>query len=306
MGLFDRFRRAVAYRPDPCVGDPEGRAFLAALVAGDLDRVRAAVAATATPARLEFLCEVAATADGRPAVLDAWVEEEPDSARALLVRGVHGVGWAWEARGRATADRVTDDAFEAFFERLRAAESDLLAAAQRDPSDGVAWSQLVTSGRGLQIPKAELLARHRNAVERAPTLLRVDLELVQGISAKWSGSDEEAVGFARDTTRGTPDGAPVHAVIPSAHTESWISDDRHLRRGDVQDEIAAAAERSIWHPDWLDVPEHVVALNHFCLAFHLGGAAVAAERTARQIARRYTAAPWRYVGGPPAGLRALR
>lgn len=306
MGLLDRFRRTSAFRPDPCVGDARARTLLDALLAGDLETVRAEILGAETPTRLEFLCAVAARADGRPAVLDRWVEAEPRSARALLLRGAHGVGWAWQARGGARAEDVAPEAFDVFFDRLRDAEADLVAATRADPSDGVAWSQLVISGRGLQIPKVELHARHRAAVERAPRLLRADLELVQGISAKWSGSDEEALAFARRATRSAPPGVPNHALVPAAHIETWILDDDHLRRGEVQDEIAAAAGRSIWHERWIDAPEHAVAPNLFCMAFHLGGAAVAAERTARQIGGRVTAAPWRYVGGPPTGLRDLR
>lgn len=306
MGLFGRRRRSTTFRHDPCVGDPGAERLLAALRRDDLETVRAEIVGAEVPARLEFLCDVATAAEGRPDVLDAWVAQEPASARARLLRGAHGVGWAWQARGRQTADRVDPEAFDVFFERLRAAEADLMAAADRDPADGVALSFLVTSGRGLEIPKLELHSRHRAAVGRAPRLVRVDLELLQGISAKWSGSDDDALAFARQTVADAPAGVPAHALIASAHTEFWLTDPDHLSRGEVQQEIARAAERSIWHPSWEDLPEHVLPLNHFCMAFHLGGASAAAERTARQIAGRISAAPWRYLGGPPSGLEKIR
>lgn len=307
MGLLDRFRRSATFQPDRCAGDSAALALRSALLSDDLEGVHTPIAGAHSPQRLEFLCAVASSVEGRPAVLDAWVAAEPSSARALLLRGTHGVGWAWQARGAARAQHVSDDAFETFFARLRDAEADLVEAADRDPSDGVVWSQLVVSGRGLQIPVTELRGRLDKARERSPELLRAHLQYLQSACEKWYGSDAEMFEFARSAGDSAPDGSPLRALIASAHNERWLDDDEHLRRAEIQDELREAAERSIWHPTWRDHAENVVALDHFCMAFFLGGASTSAERVARQIAGRFGIEPWRYLrDGPPAGLRDLR
>jgi hypothetical protein len=53
----------------------------------------------ADPDDQAFLMEVAADAEGVQDWIGEWIAAEPDATLPVLLRGCHGVSWAWEARG---------------------------------------------------------------------------------------------------------------------------------------------------------------------------------------------------------------
>jgi hypothetical protein len=286
---------------DRTSGDPRAARLLEAFAADDLDGVASALAEAGTPEERERMTSLLSAVPREAHVLDAWVEREPDEPAAWLARGAHGIGWAWEARGRDTADNVGRDAFELFFDRLRDAEDDLLRAARLAPEDAVPWCHTIISGRGLQVPKEELWMRYEETQSRHPWLLEAHLQMVQGIAKKWGGSHEEMLDFARRVGREAPAGAPVHAVVAEAHVEVWfdLEDDTYLWRPDVQEEIMQAANRSVFADGFVDDMVGVQALNLFAFAFHRGGADAPAKALVQRLGTRRTEFPWAYlIKGP--------
>ena len=300
MPLFRRKPQGVP--ADVTAGDERAARIVQALPDGDLEALRSALGEARSVEEHERLLAVLADAPGHPAALDAWTQQEPESADAWLARGTYGIAQAWDARGAAYADRVDEDAWEVFFERLREAEDDLLKAAGLDPANALPWSQLIISGRGLQIPKEELRIRYDETQSRHPWLPEAHAEMLQGLCAKWSGSDEEALAFVRFIDREAPDGAPARASLAMAHLEVWLGlmdddpdPDAYLRRDDVRDEIRSAAKRSVLADGFVDDLVSVYALNVFATAFELTGDRDAAAGLVQRLGTRRTEYPWVYL-----------
>lgn len=79
----------------------------------------------------------------RPPFFDAWVDASPNCSEAWLLRGAHGIQWAWEARSGASAQNVAEEAWPIFFERLKGAWSDLNHAIELNPADPTPFGQLI-------------------------------------------------------------------------------------------------------------------------------------------------------------------
>lgn len=257
---------------DPWSGDTDIPTFRAALAQGEASPFVAACEA-ADPIRREFLVHTATHDQPSIDFVTTWPDREPEQALAWLMRGSQRISEAWAARGRGYATTVEDGAWPTFFEGLDAAEADLMQAAGRD--DPVAWSLLLTSGRGLDVPKEELAYRYRMATMTAPGLPIAADQYLQGLCAKWGGSDAAMLGFARDVVSSAPTGDPRHRLIPIAHFELGVNF-RDEAKGSAayredpmaRAEILAAAERSVFRKDFGTTPHHRLTTNWF--AFALG------------------------------------
>ena len=294
------FRRETPV--DRTYGDPRAAAVLEAAEAEDVDRLRQAMSAGTTPEERERLSMVLATVSGRAALFDAWVERDPDSADAWMARGAHGVGWAWEARGRAGSEHVRRDAFEVFFERLRRAEESLMRAVHLAPEDPVPWTHLLISGRGLQVPKEEQWMRYEESKARHPWLSEAQLQMLQYLCAKWFGSDVESLEFAGTVAREAPDSSPALAVVPMAHIEIWLAlhsrdrgnPDGYIHGPEVRQQIHDVAERSVYREDFPIDLTTVRAANVFAFAIYLMGGEGAARQIVKRLGTRRTEFPWGY------------
>ena len=141
---------------DPARGDQAGRWLLEQIEHGHWQAARDLLDRTPDPDDRHFYVTLASNQQGRPEWLDAWVAAEPHAGTPLLVRGAHGIHWAWEARGAGRAEDTARDAFKVFWERLELAEADLREAAARNPGDPTPWAFLVVSCRGLELGLEEL------------------------------------------------------------------------------------------------------------------------------------------------------
>jgi len=247
---------------DPFGGEPRGPVFVAALQAGDWRTAEEMLAGVTTGDEREWFTNILDPVLGRPAGFDAWVETRPGSGAARLVRGAHGVVWAWAARGAGRASTVSRDGWALFHQRLRDADVDLFDAARLDAHDPSPWLHMLRTGRGLRIPKNELRGRYDEAESRCPRGWLHNYQYLQGICAKWGGSHELMFSFARDAAHAAPDGAPVIGLVAAAHFEAWLDlpegdvKRSYFRRPEVADEIMLHAQRSVFSLDWVDHRGH--------------------------------------------------
>ena len=304
MALFRRKPKGVP--ADITAGDPRAAQLIHAVASDDADGVRAVLTQAAGADERERLTALLAELPGHPQPFETWVEREPDNPTARLARAAHGIGFAWAARGAGYGDTVGKDDWTVFLERLRRAEGDLLRAAEYDRDDAVPWSLMLMSGRGVEAPKEELLGRYEQAQARHPWLLEAHLQLLQALCAKWFGSDEESLGFARAVARDAPEGAAVRALVPMAHIEIWLDMDRrdgqspdaYQERPDVREEIQEAARRSVFADGFSDDLVTVPALNVFAVGLYLFGDEPAAAALVQRLGDRRTDFPWAYLSDP--------
>ena len=284
--------------PDPWCGDGEAAGLRAALERGDVAPLERAFHQADTDRR-EFL--VSTLTDGLPPLqaLESWPEAAPSSALALLCRGRQRVSAAWDARGSGRARTVGKGQWEVFFDGLRQAEQDLYRALDLG-AGSTAWSMLLISGRGLQVGTDEHWARYGRATESGGIMAYAADQLLQNLCAKWSGSHEEMFAFARETSAQVPDGDPRHRLVPVAHFERAIDFDRErdqIRyRSDpaVQDEILAAADRSVFFQAEPNTPQRTVSLNWFAFAAGYFYRPDLARPLLEQVGGAPTPWPWNY------------
>jgi hypothetical protein len=292
---------------DPWLGDDRTRAYVDALSGSDWVAGASMLDPAAASIEIrEHLTggHVMGLVAGRPEGFDAWVAARPDSATARLARGSHGISWGWEIRGGGYAKSVKQDAWAVFHERLREAEGDLFGAVELDPQDPLPWSALITSGRGLSIPKEELILRFEEAIRRSPGLPGAHFGVLQGLCQKWSGSHDEMFAFARERAGSAPDGSRLHGLVATAHMERWMADrDEPARKPyfvdpDVRAELVSHAHRSVLHPAWRDEADTVATLNMFACLLRLAGEQDLAQAVGMRIGRRRTQTPWAFFKDP--------
>ncbi|MFC6878649.1 MULTISPECIES: hypothetical protein [Actinomadura] len=290
---------ALPARPvlDPALGIDEGALVRRGLAAGDWRAAKEALERATDPDARYWLLDLCAEQKGRPDWLDDWVAAEPDGALPLLVRGAHGVKWAWEARGPYQARYTGDDAMVVFQHRLVTAEDDLLRAASRDPNDPTPWACLLTSGRGLGVGVPELERRFTEVTVRHRWHVGAHGGMLMGTSRKWGGTHDLMFDFAREAASLAPAGSPIAGLLAAAHLEPYLFESKarmaaYLSHPEVRGELRWAAERSVLHPDAVPTLGTIHAHNHFAYCFAAGGDVQAAARHFAALGGRVAKQPW--------------
>jgi len=269
--LLGRGSSAPAVQIDPCRGDSLARAWRDRLARGEWSELAPFLRSFDNVDARDFYIEVLADSiDGRPAWLDTWVGQEPEAALPRLFRGRRGVAWAWDARGGGQVDTVKDDGWSRFFERLQGAEDDVTVATRLDPADAGPWVVLLTTTRGLQQGQGRLREVYAEAQRRWPWHQEAHRLMVQGLAAKWGGSNEAMFGFAREAHAHAPEGLGVHTVLAEAHIEGWMDadqDNTYWERPGVREDIMAAADSYLYSSRRVMTPREVGNRSIFAYCF---------------------------------------
>lgn len=299
---------------DPACGNPRARALRDSLARGDWKDAQGFLEGLRVYELRDFFVSALSAWPGRPAWLEAWCESQPGSPVPWLIRGVHGLRWAWEARGSTTADKVKESAWPAFVERLVSAERDLQQAAALDTRDPAPWTWLVTTARALQQDAAVERERFDEAVRRDPENLAAHRHFLTALCWKWGGSHQAMFAFAREASGRAGEGSRLHTLVAEAHLERWVAYGMegatadgavYLRTPDVVAEVEAAWRRSAGSPRYASP---VAASDHNLFAFLFW------QQLKPALARRELAAagdvvtegPWQYLGDPVATFLEAR
>jgi len=300
-------KRAVL---DPCLGDPTARRLDEAAGRGDWPAVTALLAPVEDQDLRAFYVGVLADRGGAQPWLDRWLAAQPESALPHLVKGAHAIHWAWEARGNGTARTVSEEQFAVFFRRLKVAENNLDRAVRLDPADATAWAELITTAIGRQLGLDEAERRFSEVVARHRWHRSAHARMLQQKCAKWGGSDELALEFARSAVEQIPAGCTLGSMVAVAHFEAALRADGtiedYLVRPEVLAEVHAAADKSVRHPDFRPIPGHQTANGWFALVFHLAGDHAAAAERFDAIGNLPTELPWGYYRDAARAYRRYR
>lgn len=238
--------------------------------------------------------------------------EQEDDPLAWLVLGAATVSYAWKIRTGARARHVSREQFARFHELLRAAEDYLYRAIELDPAESASWSQLVTSGRGLEVGPDIIRRRFEAVVARRPDHRHAHEQMLQGLCKKWSGSHEQMHAFADKALAG-PHYAMLAHLIPIAHLEHWLELDVGLERSEymkgkaVRAQLEEAADLSIFQPERTVPFSPYYDANLFAMAFSLAGLDSEARRAFELTDGVVTKFPWQYGNGrDPVTFYSLR
>lgn len=276
---------------------PYTKALRERLWHGDFASAQQALEAQTDLLALACVAEACADWDGKPPPwFDAWEAARPDSGWAPLIRGIHGVKWAWQARGGGF--NVKQEKGLLFQERLEEAEAHLLGATEMLPRDPNAWTWLIYASMGLQLSTDESMRRFKKAIGRSPQHRPAYSFMLQRLCEKWGGSHEKMFTLARRGSAAAPAGSTVHVVIAEAHMERWAAHQReggaeaareYATRADVRQELLEANARCFRpgvHRPGVDTPR---ARAWFAYMLWKAGAKEAAAEHLRIMG---TSTPW--------------
>jgi hypothetical protein len=295
---------------DPTMGNTYVRFLRDRVAHADWPPVRDFLLALPDPDDFDFYLNEAADVGGIHEWIPRVIEAEPGSVLPTLLRGVHAVNWAWEARGPARESDVTEKQLRVFFSRLRLAEECLHEVIARDPMSTTARATLITTSIAGRLGVDETRRRFDAVVAVHPLHRTAHARMLDQLCAKWGGSHKAMHTFAREAMHKAPPGHGLAGLISSAHIEHWLALSEedgiaYMRSPAVRAELHAAADLSIRHPAYLPPPTWPGTFNDFAMAFWLAGDLRAAAQVFAAIGDLVTEYPWAYHG-VDAGTMFLR
>lgn len=233
----------------------------------------------------------------RPATLDRWCSEFPQSPWAFTVRGWHSFSWAWEARGRGFSDSVTDDRAELFFQRLEMAQEDFDQAFLRAPKRTAPLDGLIAVHRGLGQPDQAREAFNAS-LEREPDDRTAHVQMLMTLAGRWGGEPGQMMQFARDRAAAAPPGSSLH-LLPVLALIEQVVDSGNPVWGSLKEHrqtIIDSFVNSVGSPCYRRNKLSLADDNTLAFALGMAGVTTLAHGLFQQIAGRIYALPWGYAG----------
>lgn len=287
----------VAELTDPFLGDRELEQAADQLAAGNWAPLEALISHRADPVEVRH---VALMSDVPLPAVQTWAQTQ-NSSVAYQNLALAQIRDGWAIRGSGRAKTVAEGAWVDFHDYLQAAEQSCGRAIELDPSDDGAWVPLLTTARGLGTPKDELRFRFQQVHERRPFSWDACTQMLQGLCAKWGGSDNDMFEFARWIQQEAPADAPARGQIGKAHQEMQLNNKGWLKRPEVQKEMTVALAAYLDATPPKATVGQVHALNQM-LASLLptdASSALVATEAMRRIDNRASDSAWALVGGVP-------
>jgi hypothetical protein len=195
-------------------------------------------------------------------------------ARTMLASRLVEIGWG--IRSAKRAKYVEADQFTQFHDYLRQAERLLVEVIADNPDNPPAWNQRLMTVRGLELGKSEAQRRYGQLAKYAPHHYAGQWQLFQQLCKKWSGSFEEMHAFVRECAEASPPGSLNATLVVQAHLEHWgelphSEEQAYLTNPAVRNDVIAAAQHSLLHPNFR--PDHgwVRAHGTYALYYSLAG-----------------------------------
>jgi len=119
-------------------------------------------------------------------------------ATADYIKGVFYTAYAWTARGSDFADKVKEDSWPIFSERLKKAESVLIPAIEKFPNDPYLSGEMLTVVLGKQEDRNTMESYFKKAVAADPTYLTAYIEKMWYLAPRWYGTPQDVLAFGAE------------------------------------------------------------------------------------------------------------
>ena len=193
----------------------------------------------------------------------------PQEALAFLIKGNFYIKHAWKARGKRYADKVTDEGWKLFFERLADAEKALERAWSLDPTiEQIALSMMtVELGQGKGRERMEMwfdraMGLNSNSFSACSHKLYY-------LEPKWHGSPEAMLKFGQECANSTKWGGRVPLILAEAHNSlarylpaKERQEREYWKRPGVWKDVKASFDETVLLPrslPWIAPLLHLVA-----------------------------------------------
>lgn len=170
------------------------------------------------------------------------------AATAEFIKAEFYLQYAWRARGHRTADKVTQEAWRLFHERLAVAETALNRAWSLDPQDPQIPTLMISILLGQQADRAEMEKWFTRAMKVDPNNYGACRAKLHFLLPQWYGSRKDMLAFGRECVANTNWGGHVPLTLLDAHSEFARTLNREERAvywtlPDVWPDIQAGYER---------------------------------------------------------------
>jgi hypothetical protein len=166
---------------------------------------------------------------------------------------------------------------------------------------------MIPVAMGLNMELEEQARRFEAAVQRHPLHLLAHSLMLNSLSEKWFGSRDKMFEFARHSAKKAPEGCGLKTLIPQAHVERWLyylieGDDagaeRYFFQSVSDDEIRAAAEESVFSPEYRETKRANWERGYFAFCFWMMGETTLASQLFEAIGPWVEELPWGYLDDP--------
>jgi hypothetical protein len=252
------------------------------------DEAALRISASADANERQYIAEALADWYEKPQFVEQWVRKMPGCAPAHLVAGIHGIKWAWRARG---VQMTPIDANECTT-RAVAAAAHLRRAVELDARDPVGWAWLIACDGTLGMEKDASQA-FDEAIRRAPSYRFAHSIMVQHLTISHGLDDDAGMEFGRAALQRAKPGSGVETIWCELayFLTSWGASNK-WERPDMQEKIRHAELRYFGAPGFKETPESLRNRNWFAFMFwKMGDKAKAAEHF-RHIGKVKQVRPW--------------
>ncbi|MEM0980741.1 MAG: hypothetical protein AAGH78_10760 [Cyanobacteria bacterium P01_H01_bin.58] len=173
-------------------------------------------------------------------VLDAWIQQFPDSHIPYLIRGTLLLNHGWQIRGESLAWRVPQEAWPQLYSFLEQSKADLDIAAGLNPQDPNVWSALLNISKGLSLPESVWQTYFEQGIAANPYHIQLWGQKALLLMPQWQGNKERVLALARECQiLSQADNKPLLALVTLSIHRSIDSHERggHLSRPEIWREM---------------------------------------------------------------------
>ena len=138
-----------------------------------------------------------------------------DVSYAHYLRGVYFYNFAWEARGLGITNTVGQKNYALFYERLRYAMKDLKKAYELSPNEQTYWAELYNLVKHFNSIEADSIQAELYALIKKDAMQNeFCIKRVSHLNkARWGGSHEESLNWAREVIEHSQKGDSIRVII---------------------------------------------------------------------------------------------
>jgi hypothetical protein len=156
---------------------------------------------------------------------------------------------AWQGRGGGYADKVSEEGWKLFFERLAVAENALTNAWRLDPTNWRIPTVMIRIDEGRQKDRADMESWFQRAMAFNPNNYLACSYKLHYLYPQWYGSRDDMIVFGKECVASKVWGGTVPLILSDAHREYWLPLDpseektNYWKQPDVWPDIKVSFER---------------------------------------------------------------
>ena len=147
--------------------------------------------------------------------IEDWKKRSPNSVAAVFYEYAYWHQYAWDARGGGYANTVTPEGWKLYYERLRKAESVLVASKAYASANPEWYALYLNCALELGWPLDQRLRLFSEAIKKEPYYYETYFAMLRGLLPKWGGSFAQVANLVEEAVKATreQDGESMYARI---------------------------------------------------------------------------------------------